>query len=76
MAAAHAPGGEGASSCSEDGPLEDEDSDEEDSDREEDGDGGGDGYGDGDGGGGGGSDGESSVEPIVRATRSRSGSRR
>ena len=75
MAAAHAPGGEGASSCSEDGALEDEDGDE-DSD-EEDGDGDGD-HGDGDGGGdgGGGSDGESSVVPIVRATRSRAGSRR
>ena len=68
MAAAHAPGGEGASSCSEDGPLEDEDGDE-DSDEE-------DGDGDGDGGSDGGSDGESSVVPIVRATRSRAGSRR
>ena len=74
MAAAHAPGGEGASSCSEDGPLEDEDGDE-DSD-EENGDGDGDGDGGGGGGGGGGSDGESSVVPIVRTTRSRSGSRR
>ena len=75
MAAAHAPGGEGASSCSEDGPLEDEDGDEDGDEEDSDGDGD---HGDGDGGGdgGGGSDGESSVVPIVRATRSRAGSRR
>ena len=76
MAAAHAPGGEGASSCSEDGPLEDEDGDEDSDAEDGDGDGGGGGDGDGGGDGGGGGDGESSVVPIVRATRSRSGSRR
>ena len=76
MAAAHAPGGEGASSCSEDGPLEDEDGDEDSDAEDGNGDGDGDGGGDGDGDGGGGSDGESSVVPIVRATRSRAGSRR